>query len=160
MKEDMKKIVHYLEDRKRTIATMESCTGGAICHAITNIEGASRVFQYSAITYSNDFKIRMGVSKEIIDTYSVYSFETADAMSKTIATFANSDFGVGITGMLNRVDEKNKSEKTNRVYISIYSREKETFFHKEVEVHSLDRPTNKNTVLRHFLHLFLNEIIK
>ena len=53
----MKEIVEILKTKKQTISTMESCTGGAIVNEITNIEGASNVIKYSAITYSNEFKI-------------------------------------------------------------------------------------------------------
>ena len=64
---DFKRIVEKLCKLSKTISTMESCTGGSLSNAITNIEGASEVFKYGAITYSNEFKIKMGVSKDIID---------------------------------------------------------------------------------------------
>ena len=72
-----KKIIEELTKRGETIATMESCTGGGVADAITSIEGASEVLKFSAVTYSNEYKIKMGVSKDVIDTYSVYSMETA-----------------------------------------------------------------------------------
>ena len=73
---------------------MESCTGGGVVNAITNIEGASEVLKFSAITYSNEFKIKMGVDSNIIDKYSVYSIETAMEMSKNISKFSNSNYGI------------------------------------------------------------------
>ena len=63
----MKKLISKLTKLNKTISTMESCTGGALANAITNIEGASNVIKFSAVTYSNEFKIKMGVSKNIID---------------------------------------------------------------------------------------------
>ena len=57
----MKEIIELLTKRNETISTMESCVGGGIANAITNIEGASEVFKFSAITYANEFKIKMGV---------------------------------------------------------------------------------------------------
>ena len=74
---NFKKIIHLLQKQQKTIATMESCTGGGVVNAITNMEGASEVLHFSAVTYSNEYKIKMGVSKEIIDQYTVYSMETA-----------------------------------------------------------------------------------
>ena len=68
----MKQIINLLKEKNKTISTMESCTGGGVANAITNIEGASEVLRYSAVTYSNEYKIKMGVSEEIINTYSVY----------------------------------------------------------------------------------------
>ena len=81
---DFKEIIHILQERRETIATMESCTGGGVANAITNCEGASEILKFSAVTYSNEYKIKMGVSSEVIDKYTVYSMETADEMSKNI----------------------------------------------------------------------------
>jgi nicotinamide mononucleotide (NMN) deamidase PncC len=47
----MKEIIEILTKNKETISTMESCTGGGIANAITNVEGASEVLKFSAITY-------------------------------------------------------------------------------------------------------------
>ena len=143
----VEKIVKILEEKKETIATMESCTGGGVVNAITNIEGASNVLRYSAVTYSNEFKIKMGVSKEIIDTYTVYSMETAREMSKNISEFADSNYGIGITGMLNRRDPANPSEDTNKVCISIYNRDDNTYYDDFVLVYSSDRVENKSIVI-------------
>ena len=58
---DFKRVVEKLIEDKKTISTMESCTGGGVANAITNIEGASSILKFSAVTYSNEFKIKMGV---------------------------------------------------------------------------------------------------
>lgn len=97
----MKEVIEKLKENNKTISTMESCTGGALVNAITDIEGASDVIKFSAVTYSNDFKIKMGVLKETINKYSVYSLEVAKEMSEQISIFTNSNYGVGITGKLN-----------------------------------------------------------
>ena len=102
---DFSNIVKLLIKNNKTISIMESCTGGGVANAITNIEGSSEVFKFGAITYSNEYKIKMGVSKDIIDKYSVYSMETANEMSKNISLFTNSNYGIGITGKLNRIDK-------------------------------------------------------
>ena len=67
----MKDLVERLAKEKKTIATMESCTGGGVVNAITSIEGASEVISFSAVTYSNNAKMMMGVSSEVIDEFSV-----------------------------------------------------------------------------------------
>ena len=55
----MKEIVNKLINIKKTISTMESCTGGALASSITDIEGASEILKFSAVTYSNEFKIKL-----------------------------------------------------------------------------------------------------
>lgn len=46
---DMQEIVELLKQKRKTISTMESCTGGGVVNAITNIEGASEVLEFSAV---------------------------------------------------------------------------------------------------------------
>ena len=160
MQEKIEKVVRLLDKEKKTISTMESCTGGGVANAITNISGASDVLHYSAVTYSNEFKIKMGVSKDVIETYTVYSMETAKEMSKAISNFANSDYGVGITGMLNCSDPNNPSKDPNKVYISIYNRENDTYTNDSVEVFSTDRIENKNKVIERIMDNILTILKK
>lgn len=143
----MKEFMELMLKKNKKIATMESCTGGGLANIITNIEGASEVFQFGAVTYSNEYKIKMGVPEEVINTYTVYSMETADAMAKAISTFTNSDYGVGVTGKLNRQDSENRSGKNDVVYISIYNKETNQFSHEILTVEKQSREENKQDVL-------------
>ena len=143
----MKRIENKLKELNKTISTMESCTGGGVANAITNIEGASEVLRFSADTYSNEYKIKMGVSSTIIDKYSVYSIETAMEMSKNISEFANSNYGVGITGKLNRVDINNLCGSDNEVFISIYDKDLDRFYNYDLEVNKGSRKENKELVI-------------
>jgi len=140
-----RKIVRKLTKDKLTIATMESCTGGGIANAITCIEGASEVLKFSAVTYSNEYKIKMGVSKEVIDKYTVYSIETAHEMAFNIAKFANADIGVGITGKLNRADASNNYGKDNEVFFSIYYKNK--YYDTSIIVDKKSRKKNKEVLI-------------
>lgn len=155
----MKEIVEFLIENNKTIATMESCTGGLLAEQITSIEGASKVLKYSAITYSNEFKIKMGVDNNIIDKYSVYSEETAKEMSQKISNYTNSDYGVGITGKLNRADEKNLFGNDNEVFISIYDKEKDTFYTTSLFVNGKTREESRMQVIETFIKTFNKEII-
>lgn len=140
-----KKIVLELTKRGETIATMESCTGGGVADAITSIEGASLVLKYSAVTYSNEYKIKMGVSSSVIDEYSVYSMETAHEMAFNIAKFAEADYGIGITGKLNRADINNNYGKDNQVFVSIYY--KDRYYDMVINVDKKTRKQNKIVVI-------------
>ena len=143
----MQEIVEELIKRNKTISTMESCTGGHIVDAITNIEGSSAILKFSAVTYSNEYKIKMGVSKDIIDTYTVYSMETANEMSKTISIFTNSNYGIGITGQINNVDPANIVDNSNKIYISVYDKDNDKFYNKEITALDSNRKTNKDYIL-------------
>ena len=154
----MKKIVDKLRKLNKTISTMESCTGGGVANEITNIEGASEVLKFSCVTYSNEFKIKMGVNSEVIDKYSVYSMETAIEMSKNISTFTNSNYGVGITGKLNRSDVNNLYGSDNKVFISIYDKDLDKFYNYDIEVTKKSRKENKEVVINLIIEKLL-EII-
>ncbi len=151
-----KKIILELIKRGETISTMESCTGGGVANAITSIEGASEVLKFSAVTYSNQYKIKMGVDADVINEFSVYSMETAHEMALNISKFANSDFGVGITGKLNRADENNNFGKDNEVFVSIYY--KENYYDMKISVDKKTRKQNKDVVINHIIEK-LGEIL-
>ena len=154
--ENLRKLVQILTENGKTISSMESCTGGGFANAITNIEGASELLKFSAVTYSNEFKIKMGVPKEIIDKYTVYSNETARAMSKSISDYTNSDYGVGITGKLNRIDKNNPFGDDNVVYFSIYDRKNDKYFDNDLKAIKASRMENKNLVIENITNELLS----
>lgn len=155
----MKEIVEIHTKNKETISTMESCTGGAIANEITNIPGASEVIMFGAVTYSNDYKIKLGVDSKLIDKYTVYSEEVAKDMSKKISDYTNSDYGIGVTGKLNRADKNNMYGSDNIVYICVYSRKEDKFYNATTECSMKDRKDNKNLVIKTVIYL-LKTIIK
>ena len=155
---DFKKIIEKLTRDNKTVSTMESCTGGGVANAITNIEGASEVFEFGAVTYSNAYKIKMGVSEEVINNYSVYSEETANEMSKNISLFTNSDYGIGVTGKLNRVDVNNPYGEDNVVFISIYDKINDKFTNKKVKAIKSSRKENKLLVIDEIKEMLLKII--
>lgn len=129
MEEKIEKLADYLVknliQNKETIATMESCTGGLVASEITNISGASEVLKESYITYCNEAKIKCGVSKVIIEKFSVYSKETAIEMAKHAAQKAQANWGIGVTGQFGRIDPANPGSNTNEVYYAIYHNQAE-----------------------------------
>ena len=154
----MKEVVLKLIENHKTISTMESCTGGGVANAITNIEGSSEILKFSAVTYSNEFKIKMGVDKNIINKYTVYSMETANEMSKSISKFTNSDYGIGITGQINRVDPNNITNENNRIYISVYDKENDKYYNKIITAIEGSREDNKKVIINKIENI-LNNIL-
>ncbi len=147
-------ICKYLIANKISISTMESCTGGLLASLITDISDASNVFKFGAVTYSDVYKIKMGVDKEIIDKYTVYSKEVAIEMAKAISKFTNSDLGVGVTGRLvgNKIEDLG-------VDLGIYDRRYDLIYTAHVNITTPNRKENKLEVVEAFIHLF-NSTIK
>ena len=143
----MQKIIDILKEKNKTISCMESCTGGFLANEITNVEGASLVFQLGLVTYSNEFKEYFGISKKVIQEYSVYSINVAEQMALKISNISNSDYSIGITGMLGNTDPNNKCENLNTVYISIYDKERNEYYDYKIEVVGKNRIQKKKYIV-------------
>ncbi len=152
----MKEVVELLNKNNKTISTMESCTGGGVANAITNIEGSSRVFMFGAVTYSNEYKIKMGVNRNIIEKYSVYSMETANEMSRSISAYTSSNYGVGITGKINKADPSNPYGEDNKIFISIYDKDNDRYHNEEITASSVSRSQNKEIIIKEITEMLLS----
>ena len=148
-------VVKKLTLRNETISSMESCTGGHFVDTITSVEGASSVISFSCCTYSNEYKIKMNVKKEIIDKYSVYSFETSECMAKEISVFSNSTYGVGITGQLNKVDENNIVGEDNIIYVTIYNSKDDVYTDFKIKCPNKKRSKCKDFIVKKTLKQLL-----
>lgn len=83
-----------------TIATAESCTGGMLSAAITDIAGSSDVFDRGFVTYSNAAKTKMlGVPALLINEYGAVSQEVAEAMANGARASSGADVAISITGV-------------------------------------------------------------
>lgn len=152
-------IIEFLKQAKQKIAIMESCSGGGLADALTNIPGASEVFEFGAVTYSNEFKIKLGVPSEIIAQYTVYSKETAYHMAKAISEYAQADFGIGITGKLNRDDPNNPTDQENVVYFCIYDVNHNKDYCQSIHVPYSDRKQNKSLLLQFIAQYFIYKVV-
>ena len=94
------RVVELLKENNLTISTAESCTAGYIPKRITDIPGASSVFGYGAITYSNEIKHQiLGVKTETLDKYGAVSEQTAREMAAGIRRVSGADIGISVTGI-------------------------------------------------------------
>ncbi|NCP13205.1 MAG: CinA family protein [Sphingomonadales bacterium] len=84
----------------RQVALAESCTGGLVSGALTEIAGSSAVFDRGFVTYSNEAKMEMlGVARDIIETFGAVSIACAWAMAKGALDRSNADVAVAISGV-------------------------------------------------------------
>lgn len=94
------KLVQLLNVKGLKIANAESCTGGLLSKYITDQAGASNVFECGVVSYSGKIKHQLlGVSEETLAAYGEVSAQTAKEMAMGIRCVANSDIGIGITGI-------------------------------------------------------------
>ena len=98
--EAAKRVIDANRAAGRKIAVAESCTGGLVAAALSEIPGSSDVLGSSFVTYSNEAKISMlGVSLELIETFGAVSIAVAWAMARGAVEKSDADVAVAITGI-------------------------------------------------------------
>lgn len=149
------KIIEMLKSKNCYVATMESCTGGSVASEITNHSGSSQVLKFSAVTYSNEYKIKMGVDSKVIDEFSVYSMETAVEMARNIAIFAGANYGIGVTGKLNDPDPANDAGSDDQIFICIYDKNQDVKYCYTINALNVTRKENKERIIEFIGNNFL-----
>ena len=94
------RLVHLARQRNWRLSTAESCTGGLVAAALTDIPGASQVFGYGFVTYANDAKERLlHVAPELLATHGAVSAEVATAMAAGALQQSHAQLAVAVTGI-------------------------------------------------------------
>jgi nicotinamide-nucleotide amidase len=149
----IQKIVVKFTKSNTTLAVAESCTGGYISNMITNISGASKVFERGIVCYSNLSKSTLlNVDPDDIVKHGAVSEIVAKQLANNIRALSNVTIGIGITGIAGPTGGT-PEKPVGLVYIG-FSTQKETI----VEKHqfNVDRITFKRKVLEKVLSLLQN----
>ncbi|GHA11779.1 competence damage-inducible protein A [Devosia pacifica] len=116
-----KAIIDNLANRQMTIATAESCTGGLLAVALTDVPGASAAYYGSYITYANSAKSKMiRVPARLIRDYGAVSNQVARAMADGARNAARVDFAVSVTGVAGP-DGGTDKKPVGLVYVAVSS---------------------------------------
>ena len=118
------RVVEILKQENKKLTTAESCTGGLIAAAITDIPGSSQVFERGYVTYANEAKEQMiGVSAKTLKSCGAVSSQTAEEMAKGALEAAKADIAVAVTGIAGP-GGGTEEKPVGLVYIGIATREK------------------------------------
>ncbi len=146
-------VVKYMTEHGLTLSCAESCTGGSLAASVTAVPGASAVFFGGAVTYTEEMKMKLvGVKRETLDRYTVYSAEVAQEMSEGVRKVTGSDYGVGITGIAGP-SGGTEDKPVGTVYVSVSGKNgtvtADLALYKEKEYEKLDRRSIRElTVLK------------
>tara|TARA_X000000950_G_scaffold243943_1_gene299716 strand:- start:49 stop:519 length:471 start_codon:yes stop_codon:yes gene_type:complete len=122
------KLVNKLKKKRLKISFAESCTGGLLAHSITSINGASKIFNLSVVTYSNDSKSSiLKVPKKVINKFGAVSEECCLSMLKNLAKISKSQINVSITGIAGPKGGS-KLKPVGLVFIGINYKDKKNVF--------------------------------
>ena len=116
-----KRIIDLLAEKNQTIVTAESCTGGMVAAALTDIPGASAALYGGYVTYANAAKSRMiHVQARLIRDYGAVSNQVARAMADGARNTARADYAVSVTGIAGP-DGGSEKQPIGLVYIAVSS---------------------------------------
>jgi nicotinamide-nucleotide amidase len=117
-----KAVIRSLTARAQTLGVAESCTGGFLAHHLTNVPGASKVFQAGFVTYANESKTReLGVDAALINEHGAVSAEVALAMARGVVQVAGVDYALATTGIAGP-DGGTPVKPVGSLYIALASR--------------------------------------
>jgi nicotinamide-nucleotide amidase len=95
-----RRVIEENREAGLTVAVAESCTGGLVSAALTEIPGCSEVFIAGLVTYANEAKMAtLGIASDVLETFGAVSVATAWAMAQGALKRTNADVGVAITGI-------------------------------------------------------------
>lgn len=124
MQDIINQIHKLLLKKQKTIAIAESCTGGLTAEMLTRLAGSSRYFILSIVAYNNSAKIRiLHIPAAIIRQKGAVSKEVALMLAKSVRKLAQTDFGIGITGIAGPTGAT-KEKPVGTVFISVSAENK------------------------------------
>lgn len=141
----------------RRVAVAESCTGGMVCAALTDIAGCSDVFSAGFITYNGDAKHRqLDVSNEILETFGEVSLATAWAMAAGVLANSDADVAVSITGIAGPTGGSEKKPVGLVVFArALRGQNPDDYFTQRVQFEGQDR-----AAIRHAATLFALDLLQ
>lgn len=149
-----------IEKAKRAgikIATAESCTGGLVSAALTDISGSSAVLERGFVTYSNEAKIEMlGVDPSLISTYGAVSETVARAMAEGALSHSKADLSVAITGIAGPGGGSD-AKPVGLVHFASARRGQETIHHKKL-FGDIGREAVRDKAVLHALSMLIDRI--
>lgn len=134
-------VVAMLKEHHLKVATAESCTGGLIAKRITDVPGASEVFECGIISYANEIKHKvLGVSEDDLNKYGAVSEPVAKQMAQGALKVSGADIAVSVTGIAGP-DSDSTSKPVGLVYIGLA--DKENVWVREIRTSRRDRSYNR-----------------
>lgn len=150
------RLLELAREKRAMIATAESCTGGMISAAITDVAGSSDVFDRGFVTYSNAAKMAMlGVSQATLDAYGAVSEQVAQEMAEGALAHSAATLAVSVTGIAGPGGSERKPE--GRVCFGLAVSGRETFV-ETVEFGPRGRAGVRSATRDHALDLLLGAL--
>ena len=155
MNDLVKKLSEKLRTKQWKMVSAESCTGGMIAAAMTDLAGSSEIFDRGFVTYSNQSKSDMlGVPSTTLDTYGAVSAQTAKEMASGAIKNSQADVAVSVTGIAGP-SGGSADKPIGLVYIGVIKKGNEPIVHRHIFSGSRDevRQNTRDTALTYLIDL-------
>lgn len=136
-----------LQERNLSVGVIESCTGGEIASAITDVHGSSSYFLGGVVAYSREAKVAHGVDPGVMEKYGLISRETARAMAAAACAHFGAAVGIAATGIAGSEPQEGKAPGTCFIAVSLPGRTRDRELH---------RPGDRSTAKRYFAQCALD----
>lgn len=114
-----RRVLEQMKQNHLTVSTAESCTGGMIAAALTDLAGSSSIFVGGVVSYWTEIKHKIvGVSQETLDQYGAVSPQTAREMAEGVRKIMGSDLGISVTGVAGP-DSDDRGNPVGCVYLAL-----------------------------------------
>ncbi len=134
-------VVELLQKSELKLATAESCTGGLISKRITDISGASSIFECGIVSYANEIKHKiLGVNEDDLKKYGAVSSQVAEQMAKGVLKLSGADVAISVTGIAGPLSDGTKKP-VGLSYIALA--DKDNVWVKELKTGRIDRDYNR-----------------
>jgi nicotinamide-nucleotide amidase len=159
--EEMRSLEHFivaeLAGRNLRLATVESCTGGALANRLTHVPGSSAVFGFGYVTYANEAKQELGVPAALLNQYGAVSAQVAESLALHALRHSNADYALATTGIAGPTGGT-EQKPTGTVYIALAERGGKV--HVGHHVLQTDRLSFKNLVTQAALNMLRRALEK
>ena len=146
-----------LKEKDLTVSVAESCTGGGLGKAFTDLPGSSNYFEGGVISYSNNAKVKLlDVNKHTLDKYGAVSEQTAKEMAVNCRELFNTDYSISITGIAGP-GGGSEEKPVGTIYVCIYNGKNAEV--KNLNLSSTNRDSNREKTIEHSISM-LYRILK
>lgn len=154
---DVANLIKRCMEADLRVATAESCTGGLVAGAITDVAGSSAIFDWGVVTYSNDAKKRLlGVPDALIDQHGAVSDEVAVAMAEGALERSGADIAIAVTGIAGP-DGGSDEKPVGLVHFAVAAKDKSTI--KAAHRFSdLGRDANRFSAVRQAVRMLMQQV--
>ena len=150
--------VSLLKNRNLTISVAESCTGGGLGKAFTDLPGSSDYFEGGVISYSNNAKVKLlNVNKHTFDKYGAVSRQTAEEMAVSCREIFGTDYSISITGIAGP-DGGSEEKPVGTIYVCIFNGENAEI--KNLNLSSTNRDSNREKTIEHSISMLYRILMK